>query len=184
MNPTYKVHSMPVRSSIRRSDTCRRGYAVSCREPRRQDGVSLRHMAGAGIGVLLTSGTLSRVHRGFFVPTACFMAGRVRGQKCPPMLVSVRQPQPDRHPIGVGRRDTTRLQASNMNTQPLKGTTPEIRPFHPESTVIQRSITTLEASSLLLERLHLQADPHLMLGIVIQQLRATLIDLEGLRHEC
>jgi len=67
-------------------------------------------------------------------------------------------------------------------TQPL-GSTPAVRPFHPESTIIQRSITTLEASSLLLERLHLQDDPHLMLGIVIDQLRNTVIDLEGLRHE-
>ena len=58
-----------------------------------------------------------------------------------------------------------------------------IRPFHPESTIIQRSITTLEASSVLLERLHVQPDPHLMLGIVIDQLRKTVIELEGLRHE-
>ena len=58
-----------------------------------------------------------------------------------------------------------------------------ISPFHPESTIIQRAITTLEASSVLLERLHVQADPHLMLGIVIDQLRKTVIELEGLRHE-
>lgn len=70
-----------------------------------------------------------------------------------------------------------------MNTQPITGSAPDIRPFHPESTIIQRSITTLEASSLLLERLHIQDDPRLMLGIVIDQLRRTVLDLEGLRHE-
>ena len=109
MSPTHKVNQMFARSRIRNPEPSRSGYLVTCFQPHRKAEASLRHNAKAGSGVLLTSGTLSRVHRGFFVPKACFMAGRVRGQKCPPMLVSVRQPQPDRHPIGVGRRDITRL---------------------------------------------------------------------------
>lgn len=69
-----------------------------------------------------------------------------------------------------------------MTPDTPQGIAPENRPFHPESTIIQRSITTLEASSLLLERLHLQDNPRLMLGIVADQLQSTLADLEALRR--
>lgn len=71
-----------------------------------------------------------------------------------------------------------------MSQDTLKGATPEIHPLlQGSATVIQRAVTALEASSLLLERLHIQDDPVIMLGIVIDQLRRTVIDLEGLRHE-
>lgn len=90
-------------------------------------GISYRHNAIAGIGVLNICGRMGRVHRGFFMPKACSMAGRGRGQQCPPLHMAARQPEPDRHPIGVGRRDSTRPYASIMNTS-IKGTTPEICP--------------------------------------------------------
>ena len=54
-----------------------------------------------------------------------------------------------------------------------QGIAPKNRPIDPDATLIPRAITTLEASSLLLERLHLQADPALMLGIVCDQLSRT-----------
>jgi len=73
---------------------------------------------------------------------------------------------------------------SDMSQETHQGAMPAIHPLlQGSSTVIQRAVTALEASSLLLERLHLQDDPVIMLGIVIDQLRRTVLDLEGLRHE-
>ena len=104
-------------------------------------GASYRHNAIAGIGLPKRCGTIGRVHRGFFVPKACSMAGRGRGQQRPPMHLSVDQPEPDRHPlIGLrGRRDTTRLGAIIMSTS-LKGTTPEIRPVFITRATLEKRI--------------------------------------------
>jgi len=94
-------------------------------------GASYRHNAIAGIGLPKTSGIMGRVQqRGFFVPTACSMAGRGRGQQCPPMLVSVDQPEPDRHPlIGLkGGGIQPDYEQTIMSTS-IKGTQPESCPI-------------------------------------------------------
>lgn len=71
-----------------------------------------------GIGVPKTSGMNGRDDCGFFVPLALVrsMADRGGELKSSPMLVSVRQPKPVRHPIGVGGRGNTRLRAKPMAT--------------------------------------------------------------------
>ena len=94
-----------------------RGHNVRTFQP--MAGISHTLNGVAGIGLPKTSGIMGRVQqRGFFMPVVCSMAGRGRGQQCPPMLVSVDQPEPDRHPlIGLrGRRDTTRHSSNIMNT--------------------------------------------------------------------
>jgi len=92
-----------------------------------QAGISYRHNAIAGIGVPNVSGIMGRVHqRGFFMPKVCLWRAGEGGSNAR-RAYAVRQPEPDRHPIGVGRRDTTRRKQTIMNTSP-KGTTPEICP--------------------------------------------------------
>lgn len=90
-----------------------------------------RHNAMTGIGLPKTSGMNGRDESGFFVPSALVrsMAGRGGELKSSPMLVSVDQPKPDRHPlIGLsGRRGQTRLRAKPMATNP-QGNTPALRP--------------------------------------------------------
>jgi hypothetical protein len=90
-----------------------------------------RQNAMAGIGLPKTSGMNGRDESGFFVPSALVrsMAGRGGELKSSPMLVSVDQPKPDRHPlIGLsGRRGQTRLRAKPMATNP-QGNTPALRP--------------------------------------------------------
>lgn len=93
----------------------------------RQPAGASRTLIGlAGIGVPNLGGIMGRVHRGFFMPKVClWRAGE--GGRNPRRAQAVRQPEPDRHPIGVGRRDTTRPEQTIMNTS-IKGTLPEICP--------------------------------------------------------
>jgi len=90
-------------------------------------GAIYRHNAIAGIGVPNLGGIIGRVHRGFFMPKVClWRAGE--GGRNPRRAQAVRQPEPDRHPIGVGRRDTTRPEQPIMNTSPTPGTQPKTCP--------------------------------------------------------
>lgn len=101
---------------IRKSDERAARDGVICRQPLRVAGASRTHIGVTGIGVPFKGGIMGRVTAAFLCPMVRFMAGRVRGEKSPPLLLTVRQPQPDRHPIGVGRRDTTRQEKTIMTT--------------------------------------------------------------------
>lgn len=103
------------------------------------------------------------------------------GRPLSPVLATRTSPPPK--PLTEAADSINTAQESNMSQDTHQGTAPKTHPILQDATVLQRAVTTLEASSLLLERLHMQPDPHLMLGIVIDQLRRTVIDLEGLRHD-
>ena len=112
----YKPATTFSSSSIRHRDNPAGRDGVIFRQSLRVAGASYTHIGVTGIGVPHTGGIIGRVKAAFLCPMVRFMAGRGRGEQSPPMLVSVRQPEPDRHPIGVGRRDTTRLRATIMTT--------------------------------------------------------------------
>jgi hypothetical protein len=87
---------------------------------------------------------IGRVHRGFFMPKVClWRAGE--GSSNARRAQAVRQPEPDRHPIGVGRRVTTRLEQTIMNT-------PSMGAIRPSAESIEQAILLAESATGILER--------------------------------
>lgn len=85
-----------------------------------------RHNVMTGIGVPIVGGIIGRFNAAFLcLRSAQWRAGE--GGSNSRRAHAVRQPEPDRHPIGVGRRVSTRREQTIMTTTP-KGNTPEIRP--------------------------------------------------------
>lgn len=87
-----------------------------------------RHLLNemAGIGVPSVGGIIGRFNAAFLcLRSAQWRAGE--GGRNSRRAHAVRQPEPDRHPIGVGRRVSTRREQTIMITSP-KGNTPSVRP--------------------------------------------------------
>lgn len=85
-----------------------------------------RHNVMTGIGVPIVGGIIGRFNAAFLcLRSAQWRAGE--GGSNSRRAHAVRQPEPDRHPIGVGRRVSTRREQTIMTITP-KGITPEIRP--------------------------------------------------------
>ena len=92
-----------------------------------------RHLLNemAGIGVPSVGGIIGRFNAAFLcLRSAQWRAGE--GGRNSRRAHAVRQPEPDRHPIGVGRRESTRREQTIMITSP-KGNTPSVRPVSLET---------------------------------------------------